>query len=255
MTGASSGIGAETARVLARAGAQVVLVARREARLGELVDEITASGGAASYRVCDVSQRSDVDAAAAEILERCGRVDLLLNCAGFARHILFRDHDVAEIEALIQTNLRGTIYWIKALRPQMQARGDGWIVNLSSLAGQIGQPDEAAYSAAKFAVTGLSQAIAPELAQHGVHVLCVHPALVRTEMFTPEVLERMPPSALSGFIEADEFVRQMLRALARGENEVTLPRRYGWVPLLRSAFPRLVGRGIARVKLGALRQQ
>jgi short-subunit dehydrogenase len=255
VTGASSGIGAAAASALAREGARVVLVARRADRLRERAEAIVAAGGVAWVQICDVSRRDEVEAAAREIVARHGRVDLLLNCAGHAQHVLFRDHAVDDIESLIQTNTLGTIYWIKALLPQMEAREEGWIVNLSSLAGQIGQPDEGAYSAAKFAVTGLSQAIAPELAERGVHLLCVHPALVRTEMFTPEVLERMPPNTLSGFIEVDEFVRQMLRALARGENEVTLPRRYGWVPLLRAAFPRLIGRAIARVKLGPLREQ
>jgi short-subunit dehydrogenase len=134
----------------------------------------------------------------------------------------------------------------------MRARGEGWIVNVSSFAGKLGQPDEAAYSASKFAVTGLSEALAAEFAPLGIHVLCVHPVLVRTEMFTPEVLARMPQSTLRQFIEPGDFAERTLRALARGETDAVIPRRFGWVPVLRSLFPRLVGAGVARVKLASL---
>lgn len=253
VTGASSGIGAATALQLARRGASVALVARREELLREQLAEIEQAGGSASVHPCDVADRSAVDESRAEILERWGRIDLLVNSAGFARHILFVDHDLDDIERMLATNVLGTMYWIKAALSDMRARGEGWVVNLSSFAGLIGQPDESVYSASKFAVTGLSQAIAAELEEFGIHVLCVHPTLVRTEMFTPEVLERMPTGTLSSFIEPEQFVAGMLEALRRGEREVTLPRRYGWVPLLRALFPGFIGRSIARVKLAPLR--
>src|SRR4029077_11110532 len=119
-------------------------------------------------------------------------VDLLVNNAGYGRHVLFKDHDVADIERMLRTNLLGTVYGIKAVLPAMRARREGWIVNVSSVAGKLGQPDESAYSASKFAVTGLCAALASELEPLGIHVVTVYPALVRTEMFTPDVLARMP---------------------------------------------------------------
>lgn len=252
VTGASSGIGAALARELAHRGAQVALVARRRDRLNELAGEIANDGGQALVIEADVSKRETIAAAVKSTLVRWNRIDLLVNAAGFARHVLFKDHDVADMEAMFRTNVLGCVYGIDAVLPAMRARGEGWIVNVSSFAGKLGQPDEAAYSASKFAVTGLSEALAAEFAPLGIHVLCVHPVLVRTEMFTPEVLARMPRSSLRSFIEPSEFAARTLRVLARGETDAVIPRRFGWVPVLRSLFPRLVGSSVARVKLASL---
>jgi short-subunit dehydrogenase len=251
VTGASSGIGAETARALARRGAAVALVARRRERLEALAAELCAAGGRASAHACDVADRAQVAAAAAAIEARWGRVDLLVNAAGVASHVLFVDQALEEVEALVRTNFLGPVYWIRQVLPGMRARGEGWIVNLSSFAGKVSQPDEAVYSATKFALTGLSQALAFELAPLGIHVLCVHPALVRTEMFTEAVLARMPRAAVRQFIEPDVLVREMLRALRRGETDLVVPRRFAWLALLRNAFPGSLGRMMARIKLEA----
>ncbi len=252
VTGASSGIGAALAVALARRGARVALVARRRDRLEALAKEIERDGGVARVVVADVSSRDSVHDAASDVLAHWDRIDLLVNAAGFARHILFKDHDVSDMERMLQTNLLGCVYWIERVLAPMRARGEGWIVNVSSFAGKLGQPDEAAYSASKFALTGLSEALAHEFAPLGIHVLCVHPVLVRTEMFSPEILARMPRASLRSFIEPADFAERSLRALARGETDVVIPRRFGWVPVLHSLFPRWVGRGVARVKLASL---
>src|SRR6185436_6405224 len=133
------------------------------------------------------------------------------------------DHDIADIERMVQTNLLGTIYTIKAVLPTMRARKQGWIVNLSSVAGKLGQPDEAVYSATKFAVAGLSEGLAYELGALGIHVMTVYPALVRTEMFDEAIMARMPPGAARSFLEPPAFTKAVLRALARGRFEVTVP--------------------------------
>ncbi len=251
VTGASSGIGAELARQLAARGARVALVARRRERLESVAAEIEKAGGRASVHACDVARRPAVAEAARDACAAWGGVDVLVNAAGVARHVLFEDHDVEDIEALLRTNLNGTIYWIKELLPRLRERGRGWIVNVSSFAGKVAQPDEAAYSASKYAITGLSRALSMELAPRGIHVLCVHPALVRTEMFTPEVMARMPRTR-PRFMEAPDFARRVLRALERGETEVTLPRRYGWVAMLAEMLPGAIYRGVAKAKLGGL---
>ena len=134
----------------------------------------------------------------------------------------------------------------------MRARREGWIVNVSSFAGKVAQPDESVYSATKFAVTALSDALAWELRDAGISVLAVYPGLVRTEMFGEEVLRRLPKAALSQFIEAPECVRQVLRALERGRREVFVPGYYGWLYRLCALLPGLMGPIFARVKLDAL---
>jgi hypothetical protein len=252
VTGASSGIGAELARQLARRGARVALVARRRERLAQLAKEIEAAGGRASVHACDVASRAEVEAAAREVLAAHGGVDLLVNAAGYVRHVLFKDHDLDDIERMTRTNYLGSVYWIKAVLPGMRERRAGWIVNVSSFAGLLPQPDEAAYSASKCALTGLSEAIGHELAPLGIHVLAVHPALVRTEMFTPEVMARMPKGSEKRFIGADQFCAELFRALERGETSVIVPRRYSFVPRVHALLPRRLSAAAARARLKVL---
>src|SRR5205823_1173597 len=121
-----------------------------------------------------------------------------------------------------------------------------------AVAGKLGQPDEAAYSASKFAVTGLSEGLSYELAPLGIHVMTVHPALVRTEMFTPEVMARMPRGAERTFLEPPEFSRRVLRALERGRYEVTVPGYIGIAYLVRALLPGLFRRMTARTRLPVL---
>jgi len=252
VTGASSGIGAALARAVAARGLHVALVARRADRLGELAAEIGRGGGQASVHPCDVGARDDVQRTATHIMRSHGHVDLLVNAAGQAVHALFVDHTLEDVERMMRVNYLGTAYWIKAVLGPMRSAGRGRILNVSSFAGQLAQPDESAYCASKFAVTGLSEAIHHELAPLGIQVTCVHPVLVRTEMFTDDVIERMPVRIRESFIEADAFAREALRALDRREVLATIPRRYGWVPRLKALFPRMLGTKIAQVKLSGL---
>jgi short-subunit dehydrogenase len=252
VTGASSGIGAEFGRQLACRGARVALVARRLDRLGHLAEEIAKVGGESSVHVCDVSQRAAVEATCRDVVQKWGGVDLLINNAGYGRHILVKDHDVDDIERMMQTNYMGAVYWMKNVLPIMRTRRQGWIINISSLAGAMPQPDEAAYSATKFALSALSEALAYEVAPLGIHVMVVHPALVRTEMLTPAVMARLPRAAANSVIEPDAFVTATLRALGRGELSITIPRRFRAVTLLRALSPRFIGGALARIKLRAV---
>jgi short-subunit dehydrogenase len=252
VTGASSGIGAQLARDLAARGAHTALLARRMDRLESLADEI-GRGGVTSVPIpCDVGDRASVDAAMAAVVERFGHVDVLVNAAGYASHVLFKDHDVDDIERMVRTNVFGTIYTIKAVLPSMRARRRGWIVNLSSVAGKLGQPDEAVYSATKFAVTGLSEGLSYEFEPLGIHVMTVYPALVRTEMFTDAVIARMPERAKRTFMDAPDFTREVLRALGRGRYEVTVPRYVTIAYLMRAAFPSWHRRMTAKLRLPVL---
>lgn len=252
VTGASSGIGAAIARALARRGHHVALVARRMDRLAAAAATITAAGGSASAHACDVADRDAVTATATAIAARHGEIDTLVNAAGYAVHALFVDHGLDDIEGMMRVNYMGTAHWIKAVLDPMRAAGHGRILNVSSFAGQIAQPDESGYSASKCAVSALSEAIHYELAPLGIVVSCVHPVLVRTEMFDDAVLARMPARTANSFIEPDAFAAEALRALDRGEVTSTIPRRYGFVPRLKALFPRLIGRKIASVKLEGL---
>jgi short-subunit dehydrogenase len=252
VTGASSGIGAALARALARRGAAVALVARRAGRLRELAEEIDAAGGRASVHPGDVADRAVVERSAGEILHHHGRVDGLVNAAGFVHHGLVKDHPPAEVARLVQVNVLGSLHWTQAVLPSVRAQPGSWIVNVSSFAGLVPQPDEAVYSATKAAITAFSAALGSELAPLGVHVLAVHPVLVSTEMFTPEVLARMPAGSEKRFISAEAFAEETLSALARRERSVVIPRRYRWVVRLRALAPERFDRIVARTRLAAL---
>jgi short-subunit dehydrogenase len=255
VTGASSGIGAELARQLAARGVRTALVARRRGRLEALAGEIAASGGRASVHVCDVGCAADVERSAAEIERALGPPSILVNNAGLAVHALFEDHSAEEVERMVRINLLGTIHWIRAVLPGMRAGGEGWIVNVSSFAGKVAQPDESVYSATKFAVAALSDALRWELREAGISVLAVYPGLVRTEMFGEEVLRRLPKAARSQFIEPSECVGQVLRALERGRRELFVPRRYAWLYRVRTLLPGMMGPIFAKVKLGAVSER
>jgi short-subunit dehydrogenase len=251
VTGASSGIGEATARELARRGMRVALVARRRERLAELADRIAKTGGSASVHACDVADRAAVEAAFAEITRAHGGVDLLVNNAGYVKHTLFANHSLDDIERMTRVNYLGSVYWIKLAIPVLRQRGGGAIVNLSSLAGILPQCDEAAYSAAKAAISALSEVLFYELEPYKIHVLAVHPGLVRTEMFTPEEMARMPKGSEGRFLEPDDFVAQMLGALEKGEASVVIPRAYRIAVWLKNAIPAL-GRGTASQRLKVL---
>jgi short-subunit dehydrogenase len=253
VTGASSGIGEALARELARQGAKVAVVARRKDRLEAIASELTQAGHEARAFACDIREPDSIASTAEDVRDAWGEIELLINSAGYARHILFVDHDPADIQEMMLTNYMGTVHWIKQVLPAMRERRQGWIVNVSSFAGKIGQADEVAYSASKFAVTGLSAGLAQELEPMGIQLLCIHPTLVRTEMFTPEIMARMPDSA-GTFIEADDFARRTLRALAKGRREAVIPSQMKVPIVLNTLFPQWMGRMVGRVKLAALKK-
>src|SRR5262249_3276396 len=117
VTGASSGIGAQLARDLAARGMRVALLARRADRLETLAEDIRRAGGEAMPVACDVAERASIETAVAGVLERFGGVDLLVNNAGYGRHVLFKDHDAADVERMMRTNYMGVVWMTKAVLP------------------------------------------------------------------------------------------------------------------------------------------
>ncbi len=252
VTGASRGRARALATAPAAGGAGAAGAARRAEPLEALAAEIAARGGNAIALPCDVANPEQITGAADRVQAEFGRIDLLVNAAGYARHVLFKDQSPEEAEHMMAVNYFGAERWIRAVLPGMRERREGWIVNLSSFAGRLGQPDEASYAATKFALTGLSESLAMEFAPLGIHVLVVHPVLVRTEMFDEETLSRMPTTTAKAFIEVEDFCETVLAALARGAFEVTVPRRFGLVYLIRLLFPGLMRRQTAAIRLPIL---
>jgi short-subunit dehydrogenase len=246
VTGASSGLGRLLALRMARAGARVALVARRAEALEAVAAEIRDAGGEALVLPCDVGDRAQVLVASGRVLERFGAVDVLVNNAGYGRHRLFLDWDVEDMERMMRVNFLGTVYWTKALLPQMVARGTGWIVFMASVAGRIGVPDESVYAASKFAMVGLAEALSLEVEDAGVHVLTVCPGAIRTDFFDAEMRARMPPVARRSMIDPEPVVDAIMRALAKGRREITIPRAIAVAYAVRALAPGFLRRGTKR---------
>lgn len=180
ITGASSGIGEATARLLAAAGHQVVLGARRVERLSLLVKELTEAGYQAEYAELDVTDPESVNAFAAGALERHGRIDVLVNNAGVMPLSLVEAVRVDDWNQMIDVNLRGVLHGIAAVLPTMRGQKSGQIINVSSTAGHRVHPTGAVYSATKFGVRALSDGLRQETAD--IRVTVISPGLTRTEL-------------------------------------------------------------------------
>jgi len=224
VTGASSGIGRLLALRMAAAGARVALVARRESELEALAEEIRAAGGEAIPLVCDVADRQQALATAEEAAKVLGRIDVLVNNAGFGHHRRFLDWDLEDMERLMQVNFLGALYFTKALLPAMVERGKGWLLFIASAAGRIAPADETAYAASKHAMVGLAGSLSLEVEDAGVHVLTVYPGAIRTPFFDDEALARLPTVARRQMAEPEDLVESIMDALARGKRELTFPR-------------------------------
>jgi len=183
ITGAGRGIGAAIARHLAQMGATTVLCGRTQDQLEAVAVAISGAGGRAQALPCDVRDLPSVEAAAAQVEQRYGRLDILVNNAGIGGfggplHQMPPD----SWEQVLNTNLRGVYYCIRAFAPMMIRAQSGHIVNISSLAGKNPLPNGAAYAASKWGLNGLSYSVAEELRGHKVRVSVVCPGSVNTDL-------------------------------------------------------------------------
>ncbi len=181
ITGASSGLGEATARRLAKNGAKLMLAARREDRLKELVADIAKDGGTAKYQVTDVSDRSQVEALVKATQQAYERIDVLVNNAGLMPLSPLAATKVDEWEKMVDVNIKGVLYGIAAVMPIMQQQKSGHIINLSSVAGHKVFPGGTVYCATKFAVKAISEGI--RLESNGeVRSTNISPGAVDTEL-------------------------------------------------------------------------
>jgi len=182
VTGASQGIGRDTALSLAQAGAKVAVAARNEEKLAALVAEITATGAEALALKMDVANADEVKAGFRQLLEKFGRLDILVNNAAITRDGLAMRMKLDDWDAVIRTNLTGAHLCIQqALPPMMKARA-GRIINITSVVAQSGNAGQANYVAAKAGLIGLTKAVAIEIASRNITVNAVAPGFIETPM-------------------------------------------------------------------------
>lgn len=180
ITGASSGIGEATARVLAAAGAKVVVGARRTDRLERLAGEIRTAGGDVRHRTLDVTRREDVAAFAEFARTEFGRLDVIVNNAGVMPLSPLAALKVDEWDQMVDVNIKGVLHGIAGALPIMQAQGSGQIVNLSSIGGHRVSPTAAVYCATKFAVGAISDGLRQE--SDTIRVTVISPGTTTSEL-------------------------------------------------------------------------
>jgi 3-oxoacyl-[acyl-carrier protein] reductase len=182
VTGASQGIGRDTARALAEAGARVAVAARNEEKLASLVGEIESAGGTAFAVKMDVADTEQVKAGFNQVVEKFGRLDILVNNAAITRDGLAMRMKPDDWEAVLKTNLTGAHLCIQQALPTMMRARAGRIINISSVVAQSGNAGQANYVAAKAGLIGLTKAIAIEMASRNITVNAVAPGFVETLM-------------------------------------------------------------------------
>ncbi|BCM81639.1 SDR family oxidoreductase [Methylobacterium indicum] len=180
VTGASSGIGVGIARELAAAGARLMLGARRTDRLEALAEELRRAGGSVSTRRLDVTERGDVAGFADAARREFGQVDAIVNNAGVMPLSLMASLKVDEWDRMIDVNVKGVLYGIAAVLPEMTARGSGHVVNIASIGALAVSPTAAVYCATKFAVRAISDGLRQE--RGDIRVTCIHPGVVESEL-------------------------------------------------------------------------
>jgi len=188
VTGASRGIGRAIARQLARQGA-VVVAAARGANAQPVADEIAAAGGSADVVALDVTATGDIERAVAGVLERHGRIDVLVNNAGIARDQLLLRMKRDDWDAVVATNLTAAYTLTQAVLKPMLRQKSGRIVCISSVVGQAGNPGQANYAASKAGLIGFAKSAALEVASRGITINVVAPGVIETDM-TRAITER-----------------------------------------------------------------
>ena len=222
ITGASSGLGEATARLLAKEGAVVVLGARRADRIQALAADLNDNGGKALAMQTDVTDRGQVEALVNAAVEAYGRVDVMVNNAGLMPHSPLERLKVEEWEQMVDVNIKGVLYGIAAALPHMMRQKAGHIINVSSVAGHKVSANGAVYAATKHAVRALSEGLRQEVKPYNIRTTVISPGAVATEL--PDSISEADVSAgIHKFydeyaVPADSFARVVAFALSQPDD-------------------------------------
>ena len=212
VTGCSSGIGYETALALAREGYTTYATMRDVSRGAKLLDAAAKEGLRVLVREIDVDSSDSVDAAMDEIISKEGRVDVLVNNAGYMIFGTLEDLTLEELRDQFETNFFGIVRMIQKTAPVMRRNGDGYIINMSSVAGRIGFPGTPAYISSKFALEGLSECLRYELGSFGIKVVLIEPGVVKTNLFNSMRMSASGPD--SPYKELTESVAKAVKMMS-----------------------------------------
>ncbi len=239
ITGASSGIGRDSAIEFAKRGANIVLVSRTQEKLEKVADELKKFNVTVLVCKCDVSKKDQVKEMSKIVLEKFDSVDILVNNAGFAIYGSVSSLNVDQIESQMKTNYFGMIYCIKNFLPSMLDKKSGHIVNVASVAASFGLPGIASYCASKFAMLGFSEGLKHELYNTGVGITVVSPIMVRTNFFDHPSFKKIPkfsPTSLS----SQTVAKAILKAANSSRLEIIVPSVVRGVVWMKNTFPYLI---------------
>lgn len=249
ITGASSGIGRETALQFAKEGASVVLAARNEEALAEVAGQVRERGGQALVVITDVALWEQVARLASEAAARFGRIDTWVNNAGISEYATLEDIPIRDMERIIRVNLLGTMYGVKAALPFLKAQGAGTIINVGSGLGVRSIPLQGTYCASKAGVKGFTEALRMELAHDhpDIHATLILPAAINTP-FYDNARSRMGvrPKAMPPVYEARAVADAIVFAAARPRRDVYVGSASKALAVLESVAPALTDRVMAR---------
>jgi NAD(P)-dependent dehydrogenase (short-subunit alcohol dehydrogenase family) len=254
VTGGSRGLGLLIAKELGMQGARVTLAARDSAELERARDELTTCGLNVAIAPCDVRHPREAEQLVMETLDRTGRLDILVNCAGVIQVGPLAHMITADFEDAMAVHFWGPFHTMRAAVPEMRRLGGGRIVNIASIGGRIGVPHLAPYCASKFALAGFSDAIRAELARDGIKVTTVSPGLMRTgspfnarfkgrhrDEFTWFAISDSLPLAT---IDATRAARRIVNACRRGAADLVVPWPFRLAILANAVAPGAVAAGM-----------
>jgi NAD(P)-dependent dehydrogenase (short-subunit alcohol dehydrogenase family) len=230
VVGASGGIGSATVRALYRRGATLALAAPGDALLDRIAAEVAAAGTPSIAVPTDLAQRGDIDRLVSQTVDAFGRIDVLVNAAGITSRPALTDESDADLERVVAINLLGCARTMHAILPVMMAQRSGSIVNIGSVAGEIGVMGM--YSATKFGLRGLTDSVRREVRSHGIDVTLIEPGFVQTPMNPPE--PKLPPPEI--------VANAVVAAIRRPRRCVIIPPVYRGAVLVAGLLPGILDR-------------
>ncbi len=238
ITGASSGIGKAAAQTLGQKGHSLVITARNKEALDEMAGELKGRGGEVLAVPSDITRSETVEAVVQAALERFGRIDVYVACAGQYIQGTVMDTGIDAFRNSMEVNFFGALYGIKAVLPVMKKAGGGNIVLVNSLDAKKGIRGDGPYVAAKTALAGLADVLRQEVRRYGIGVTSVFPGRVDTPM-----IEHIEAPWISPKIPAEAVVRAIEKAIETGRPEIVVPRHLGMLGAANDLFPRFMDWG------------
>jgi short-subunit dehydrogenase len=246
VTGASSGIGRALSLALARRGLHVAALARSGGRLKALADEVGRSGPECLPLVCDVRDPDSVATVVEQTVARFGRLDLIVNNAGFGSYTALSNADPGELRELMEVNYFGAVHVTRAALPMLVERRRGHLVFVASVAGRIPPARHSGYAATKSALIGFAESLSLELDAAHIGVTIVNPGIVSTGFFDRPDFRDFPAVLRRQTIPPDRVARATLRAIERDLPEIFVPGSLRYAHLLKTLAPRLFRAGSLR---------